>query len=170
MSNTPRHHNLALHPEGFMWGHTNFPSLDHVLNSFKKNPRGPGGLGSNRPSASSGGASRSMAISTATNLPPKPSRWGARPPPPAAAAPPPSTGWGAPVAATASTGWDQPPPRPPPPSMPPPPHGYQPPPPSGPPPAFGQPPPPYGQPPPHFPYQRPPPPGGPPPPGYPVQQ
>eukprot|EP00978_Attheya_sp_CCMP212_P038528 scaffold191888_cov67-Attheya_sp.AAC.2 len=72
-------HNLALHPEGFMRGHTNFPSLDHVLNSFKKNPRGPGGSGSNRPSASSSsGVSRSMAISTATNLSPaKPSRWGA---------------------------------------------------------------------------------------------
>eukprot|EP00978_Attheya_sp_CCMP212_P014801 scaffold37899_cov60-Attheya_sp.AAC.2 len=104
MSNTPRHHNLALHPEGFMWGHTNFPSLDHILNSFKKNPRGPGGSGSNQPSASSGGVSRSMAISTATNLPPKLSCWGARPPPPVAA-PPPSTGWGVPVAATALTGW-----------------------------------------------------------------
>jgi transcription elongation factor SPT6 len=150
LSATPRQHPVGMSPNGFVWGSKTFKNLDHLLNDFKKNPRG---TPTNKPPSSS------------SNSAPKGSRWGTkRPPaPPGLPAPPP-------VLPPPVSTWNQPPPPPvhaaayghlPPTNLPPsPPPFGRPPPPSGPPPSYRPPlgPPPQYQPGGQYPYQRPPPP------------
>jgi len=41
--NSARSHHIGLSPDGFVWGRQSYPSIDRLLNDFKKNPRGPPG-------------------------------------------------------------------------------------------------------------------------------
>ncbi len=64
----PKNHSIAISPNGFMWKETRYPTLDLLLNAFKKNPQG-----TTRPTLQA-------ASSTAQNVPadkPAPKkRWG----------------------------------------------------------------------------------------------
>ena len=142
---SPRNHLIGVTPKGFSWNNDNYPSLDQLINAFKKNPRGPS-KSKPKVSAPSKGrwGSKPAAPPPPTGPPPAPpvGAWAPRPPPPPGppVMPPPipaaagyrrEGGWGPPV-----------PPRPP---MPPPPYSQQQPPrppmpqPPPPPPAFDMP-------------------------------
>ena len=95
---SPRNHLIGITPKGFSWGNDNYPSLDQLINAFKRNPRGP-----SKPKAKAPAPA------------PSKGRWGSKP----AAPPPPSVPPPAPPAA--GTWAPRPPPLPPgPPYMPPP--------------------------------------------------
>lgn len=120
-STNARSHPIGISPTGYTWGSNTFPSLDRLINAFKKNPRGA--VKSKPPIPTPA----TTAPSVAPSKPPPPrGRWGdkaAAPPPPApygnhvlppmAPLQPSTNGWGAPSAPI--TGWSQPPSLPPPP-------------------------------------------------------
>ncbi len=102
---TPRYHHVGITPEGFNWCQTNYPDINHLLNAFKKEPRGK----VNKPSSDSASRSsrgsserRSRYGSRAPSIPRQPPTWTApapqghenssgyhnRPPPPALPPPP----------------------------------------------------------------------------------
>jgi SH2 domain len=87
-STTPRSHLIGLTPNGFTWCESNFPSLDQLLNEFKKHPKGP----TKTVSATAPIASKTAAPSTSA-APTTTTRWGSRPAPPSLPPPPAQTGW-----------------------------------------------------------------------------
>ena len=138
-TSTPRSHPIGISPKGFSWGSSCFPSIEELINQFKKNPRGiskPRERPAVRkePPAGRPPPRTRWDPKPATSLPPRPppprppppqpTDW-ARPPPhppvpPVATVLPPAASWGtpsAPTAALAGDNWPQaaPPARPPPP-------------------------------------------------------
>lgn len=129
-----RRHLIGINPKGFSWGENNFPSLDQLINTFKKNPTGP--------RKASGQNLNTARNNVLENKPALKSRWGDKPAPPRVPRPPAPSEWvrpapqpmlpAPPPMQPVAVGWSaQPPPgpvwgegpplRPPPPNLPPPP-------------------------------------------------
>lgn len=156
-TSNPRNHAIGISPNGFVWRDTCYPSLDLLLNAFKKNPQGTTKASTNASTTAQSALADKPAPKKrwgekATMQPPIPqpqAGWTARPPPPAAppisvAVQPMAQSWDAPMPLW---GQAQAAPRPPP-NLPPPPSYIA-------PPSLPRPPPPAPVPPPR---PRPPPP------------
>ena len=76
------HHPISIGPRGFSWGSKIYPSLDKLLNSFKKNPRGVTVTRETVPAPTQTTTLQNDSTSSR-------SRWGSRPAAPVAAAPKP---------------------------------------------------------------------------------
>ena len=87
----PRSHAIGLSPNGFMWRETCYPSLDLLLNAFKKNPQGTAkpttqatsSVAQNLPTDKPASKKRWGEKATLPTLP-TPTGWAVRPPPPTA--------------------------------------------------------------------------------------
>lgn len=163
LNTTNRNHRIKITPDGFLWENKLFPTVDRLLNAFKKNPHGKSGGVKKTAAATKPSIAAEPAAATTR------SRWGSRVAAPVAAPAP---------AVPLVNAWQQQPPPPParpPPvpvvaaaNLPPPPPAYHRGPPMGgvpPPQVYNQPPPPPV---PAYPPMRPPPPApaGPPPPAF----
>jgi SH2 domain len=88
-SANPRSHLIGITPNGFTWCESNFPSLDQLLNEFKKYPKGP----TKTVSTAAPITSKTATTSAATTIAAPTTRWGSRPAPPSLPPPPAQTGW-----------------------------------------------------------------------------
>ena len=129
----PRSHAVGISPNGFVWRDTCYPSLDLLLNAFKKNPQGPTKSTTQATSSATQNAladkpapkkrwGEKATAHTQPLIPQPQTGWTARPPPPVAppisvAAQPMAQSWDAPMPLW---GQAQAAPRPPP-NLPPPP-------------------------------------------------
>jgi len=74
LGKTPRHHTIAITPDGFVWGSKAYSNMDRLMNDFKKNPSGPGAK--SYPPTAGNGSMQGSAVGRSEET--RQSRWGAK--------------------------------------------------------------------------------------------